>query len=97
DLVVPDDVVAECALLKAVAERYVMARPETARLQGRQRELLAELVGVLADRPEALDPLHAAAWSSAADDAAARRVLIDQVASLTDTSAVAWHAALTGS
>ena len=96
DLVVPDDVVAECALLKAVAERYVMARPETARLQGRQRELLTELVGALADRPEAMDPLHAAAWSAAADDAAARRVLIDQVAGLTDTSALAWHAALTG-
>jgi dGTPase len=94
DLVVPPRVAAECALLKAVAARYVMARRETAALQARQRELLTELVATVLDRPEALDPLHAPRWLAAGDDAARRRVVLDQVASLTDTSAVSWHAAL---
>jgi dGTPase len=32
----------------------------------------------------------------AVDDAARTRVFVDQIASLTDASAVAWHARLTG-
>jgi len=94
DLVVPAQVVAECALLKAVAARYVMARAETNALQARQRSLLAELVTALLVRPSVLDPLHGVRWATAADDAAQLRVVIDQVASLTDTSATAWHARL---
>jgi len=94
DLVVPAQVVAECALLKAVAARYVMARAETAALQARQRELLAELVTALSDRPAALDALHGVRWAAVANDVARLRVIVDQVASLTDTSATAWHATL---
>jgi dGTPase len=30
-------------------------------------------------------------WDAAGTDATRRRVVIDQVASLTDTSAIAWH------
>ncbi|CAN5144592.1 deoxyguanosinetriphosphate triphosphohydrolase [soil metagenome] len=91
DLVVPPRIAAECVLLKAVAARYVMARPEAARRQARQRELLTELVGLLSARPDRLDGLHAPRWASADDDAARLRVVLDQVASLTDTSAVSWH------
>jgi dGTPase len=40
------------------------------------------------DRPFADD------WHVAADDAARRRVVIDQVASLTDARALSWHARL---
>jgi len=58
----------------------------------RQRELLAELVEGLAARgPEALDPPYAEDWRSAADDAGRRRAVVDQVASLTDASALTWH------
>ncbi|HEY1119113.1 MAG TPA: hypothetical protein VGE43_15475, partial [Acidimicrobiales bacterium] len=60
-----------------------------------QRELLAELVAVLAHRgPDALERPFADDWRGAADDAARLRVIIDQVASLTDASAVTWHHAL---
>ena len=97
DLVVPRQVAAECALLKAVAARYVMRRREMAGVQGRQREVLAELVGVLADRaPDALEPALRPVWLGAPDDAARLRVVVDQVASLTDLSAPVWHARLTG-
>ncbi len=50
DLVVPRRVAAECALLKGVAARYVMNRRDVAAVQARQRELLTELAGLLADR-----------------------------------------------
>jgi dGTPase len=35
-------------------------------------------------------------YTEAASDAARLRVVVDQVASLTDTSALAWHAKLCG-
>ncbi len=96
DLVVPGLVAAECALLKAVAARYVMGRRDISNLQTRQRELLTELVGALADRaPAALDPALRPDWLAAADDAARLRVVIDQVAGLTDLSAPIWHSRLT--
>jgi dGTPase len=60
-------------------------------LMGRQRELLAELMEELLRRgPDALEPAFAEDWKAAADDAARLRVVVDQVASLTDGSAVAW-------
>ena len=95
DLVVPRRVAAEVALLKAVAVRYVMSDQRRLAEQRRQRELLAELVAALCRRaPDALDPVCRPAWLAAADDAARLRVVVDQVALLTDAQAVAWHAAL---
>ena len=97
DLVVPRRVAAECALLKAVAARYVMNRRDVTSVQSRQRELLTELTGLLADRaPAALDPALRPDWLAAPDDAARLRVVVDQVAGLTDLSAPAWHARLAG-
>jgi dGTPase len=97
DLVVPPRVAAEVALLKAVAVRYVMSDPARLALQARQRELLAELVAVLVDRaPDALEPAFVPAWQQAADDAGRLRVVIDQVASLTDAQAVGRHRTLVG-
>ena len=97
DLVVPRRVAAECALLKAVAAHYVMNRRDVTTVQSRQRELLTELIDLLADRaPAALDPALRPDWLAAPDDAARLRVVVDQVAGLTDLSAPAWHARLAG-
>ncbi|MCB8957604.1 MAG: deoxyguanosinetriphosphate triphosphohydrolase [Nocardioides sp.] len=97
DLVVPEETRLEIAVLKGIAAHYVMRADDRVALMERQRELLAELVGLLADRgPDALDRPFADDWDAAADDAARLRVVVDQVASLTDASAVARHAALTG-
>ncbi|WP_092530578.1 deoxyguanosinetriphosphate triphosphohydrolase [Amycolatopsis arida] len=96
-LVVPQRVVAEVAVLKALALRYVMSDPRRLATQEGQRQVLAELVEVLCRRaPEALDPVFHAAWVAADDDAARLRVVIDQVASLTDAQARAWHSWHTG-
>ena len=92
ELAVPDQVAAEVALLKALALRYVMSDRRRLAMQDGQRELIAELVHALALRaPESLDPLFVPAWNAAADDAARLRVVVDQVASLTDLQAHAWH------
>ncbi|MGC5020815.1 deoxyguanosinetriphosphate triphosphohydrolase [Micromonospora sp. DT47] len=92
DLVVPRRIRAQCAVLKGIALRYVMRRPGARSRYERQREILTELVGALADRaPDALDPVFAPLWRAAPDDAARLRVVVDQVASLTDPAAVVWH------
>jgi len=92
DLVVPRRQRLECALLKAITARYVMNRAGVFAAQARERELLAELAHAIErGAPQTLDPLLRPSWAAAGTDAARRRVVIDQVASLTDTSAIAWH------
>jgi hypothetical protein len=82
----------ECALLKAITARYVMSREGAARAQALERELLAELTfAVERGAPATLDPLLRSSWAAASSGTERRRVVIDQVASLTDTSAIAWH------
>ena len=94
-LVVPDETVAEILVLKGVAVAYVMAPREQEPIYQRQREVVADLVHVLSDRaPVALEPPFAADWVAAPDDAARLRVVVDQVASLTDVSAMQLHARL---
>jgi dGTPase len=95
DLVVPPDVAAECALLKAVAAHYVMRRPGTPERQAHQRRLVVQLVEALADgAPGTLDRGLRPAWHDATSEEERLRVVIDQVAQLTDTSAEARHARL---
>ncbi len=61
-------------------------------VQEGQRQLLLELVETLLRRsPEALDVNLRPAWDAASDDAARVRVVVDQVASLTDAQAKIWH------
>jgi dGTPase len=76
-LVIPAEAAAEVAVLKAVALRDVMRDPARLTEKARQRELLTELCEAL------LGP--------GGDWAARRRAVADQVASLTDAQAIAWH------
>jgi dGTPase len=92
DLIVPRRQRLECALLKGITAHYVMTRAGVIAAQARERELLTELAHAIERGvPRTLDPLLRPAWDAAGTDAARRRVVIDQVASLTDTSAIAWH------
>lgn len=92
DLIVPRASRVECALLKGVTAHYVMNREGVAAVHSRQRALLLELVEQLqAADGQLLEPLFQTAWAAAPDDNARLRVAVDQVASLTDTSAVVWH------
>ena len=92
DLAVPRQQRLECALLKGVTARFVMSRDGVLALQARQRELIAELAAAVhAGAPSTLDSALRPAYLAAGSDAARWRVVVDQIASLTDTSAIAWH------
>jgi dGTPase len=91
DLVVPEQTLHEMAVLKGIAAHYVMRASDRVTLMERQRELVTDLVHHLVDRPDDLDRAFADDWAAAGDDAARLRVVVDQVASLTDASALAWH------
>ena len=97
DLVVPERTRLEIAVLKGVAAHYVMRADDRVALMERQRQLLAELVALLAHRgADAMERPFADDWHAAADDPGRLRVVIDQAASLTDQSAVALHDTLKG-
>jgi dGTPase len=96
ELVVPRETRMECAVLKAVADRYVMQRDDQERLRAEQRIILAELAEALTARaPDGMDPQFRALFEAAADDRARQRVIVDQIAALTDASARTLHARLT--
>ena len=91
-LAVPRQQRLECALLKGVTAHYVMSRPGVAAAQAREREVISELAAaVLAGAPVTLDPMFRPEFNAAQDDRGRLRVVVDQIASLTDTSALAWH------
>lgn len=95
DLVVPSDTALAIGVLKGVAAHYVMRSDERVAILERQREVLTELVAALVARgPAELQPSHRADFAEAGSDAARLRAIVDQVASLTDASALAWHARL---
>ncbi|MFJ8935936.1 deoxyguanosinetriphosphate triphosphohydrolase [Streptomyces sp. NPDC102365] len=95
ELVVPRAARLECAVLKAVADRYVMQRAEQELLRADQRIVVAELAEALTARaPEGLDPQFRALFGEASDDRARKRVIVDQIASLTDAAARSLHARL---
>jgi dGTPase len=92
DLMVPRQQRLECALLKAVTAHFVMNRDGVAAFQARQREVIGELAAaVQAGAPDTLDPVLRPAYLAAESGAARLRIVVDQIASLTDTSALAWH------
>ncbi|MGA5514755.1 deoxyguanosinetriphosphate triphosphohydrolase [Streptomyces pseudogriseolus] len=96
ELVVPRPTRMECAVLKAVADRYVMQRAEQERLRADQRVVVLELAEALTARaPDGLDPQFRTLFDRAPDDRARKRVVVDQIASLTDASARSLHARLT--
>jgi len=95
DLIVPQDRRSEVAVLKSLANLFVFQRDNSAAVYQRQQEVIVELVNALAvPAPEGLDSMFAPAYLAADDDAARLRVIIDQVASLTDRSVIRWHTTL---
>ncbi len=97
DVIVPVGTLHEIAVLKGVSAHYVMRAQDRIDLMERQRTLLNELFEALWHRgSDALDPALRRDFEEATDDASRRRVVVDQIASLTDGSAVALHRVLGG-
>jgi dGTPase len=95
DLVVPRETALAIAALKGIAAHFVMRADDRVAVLARQRDVITELVSQLRLRgPDELMPALRADFTAADSDASRLRVIVDQVASLTDSSAVAWHARL---
>jgi dGTPase len=92
DLVVPLATTEEIAVLKGIAAHYVMRTDVRVVVMERQRTLIDELFAALVDSDGALlDPSLQADYRDAADEGSRIRVVVDQIASLTDASALTWH------
>ena len=92
NLVVPRAQRVEVALLKSMAGHYVINASDSQIRYGEQQRLLTELVeAILESAPTTLESFFLQDWQNAQTDQARLRVVIDQVASLTDPGAAALH------
>ncbi|MCS5733903.1 deoxyguanosinetriphosphate triphosphohydrolase [Herbiconiux daphne] len=97
NVVVPRWVEAEIATLKGIVSVFVMSNDARQPIYVDQRNLLLELADTLwRSEGRALETAFRDDWQRADDDAERKRIVVDQVASLTDQSAEAWHARLCG-
>ncbi|MEY4312908.1 MAG: hypothetical protein RLZZ319_417 [Actinomycetota bacterium] len=92
NVIVPAETRAEIAVLKGIVAANVMSHESRRPIYAHQRELLQELCVVLSSTgTDHLERGFADDFRAATTEAGAMRAIIDQVASLTDQSAIAWH------
>jgi dGTPase len=98
DLIVPAEVKSEIAVLKGLVSSFLMSHESRREYYERQRELLTELADLLlAANGTELDSYCRLAWSKASNETERYRVIVDQVACLTDQGAINLHKRLKGS
>lgn len=89
DLAIPHDIEAEVGLLKTVAVRYVMHNVDHLKAQERQYDRFFRVASWLLQTGEGgLDPVLWDDWKAACaagDDARRMRIVVDQIASYTET------------
>ena len=90
-LVVPADTRDEIALLKGLVAVHVMSHTARQPIYHHQRDVLKALATALERDPQLMDAVFQADFSAARSDAQRQRVVVDQVASLTDQSAMALY------
>ena len=92
DVVVPIEVEAEIAIFKGLASYFLMSLDERVGYYEDQRALLRELADILlASNGKHLDGYSLDAWNRATTDSEKHRVIVDQIAVLTDAAAVKMH------
>ena len=95
DLVIPREQEIEVDFLKAVAGHYLINAAISQERYAKQQIVIKELVEMLHKHAAtALDPIFVKDWQSSSDETSRMRIIIDQVASLTDPGAYALHARL---
>ena len=97
-LAIPTSVQAEISVLKGIVSAYLMSTEARRPFYEWQRGLLTDLAdALLASNGANLDSYSTAAWSLAKDEVQKHRVIVDQIACLTDQSALTLHHRLVGS
>jgi dGTPase len=95
DVIVPEEVEAEIAIFKGLASFFLMSLDDRVDFYDKQRKLLKELADyLLASNGKHLDGYSLEAWSKAKSDQEKHRVIVDQIAVLTDAAAVKMHEVL---
>ena len=95
DLEIPREQQVEVDFLKGVAGFYLISAATSQERYAKQQTLIHELVEMLyTAAPAELDPIFENDWKVATNDEERLRVVIDQIASLTDPGAYALHAYL---
>ncbi|GAC57146.1 deoxyguanosinetriphosphate triphosphohydrolase-like protein [Gordonia hirsuta DSM 44140 = NBRC 16056] len=85
DLSVQPEIAAEVAMLKTVALRFIFSDKRHLAKQDRQRERIHRVATLLLNTaPGGLDPLLVPRWEVAESDEARMRVVVDQIASMTE-------------
>ena len=98
DLEIPREQIIEVDFLKAIAGHYLINAAHSQDRYAKQQLIVIELVEMLRARaPQELDSFFLKSWNEASDEIARMRVIIDQVAALTDPGAYALHARLLAS
>jgi dGTPase len=87
NLIVPLETKAQIAVLKAVVNLFVMQRKGAAENYAKEQDLILDIVEGLQNNPQKLDPQFKHQFDNAGSSKEAKRAVIDQVASLTDSSA----------
>jgi dGTPase len=95
NLEIPRDQKIEVDFLKAVAGHYLINAAASQERYAKQQIVIHELVEMLFEAaPNELDPIFEDDWKIASTDSERLRVVVDQIASLTDPGAYALHAHL---
>jgi dGTPase len=95
DLVIPREQEVEVDFLKAVAGHYLINAAASQERYAKQQLLIKELVEMLHKHAGTnLDSIFAKDWAVATNDTERMRIVVDQIASLTDPGAYALHARL---
>jgi dGTPase len=96
-LLVPSAIRAQISVLKGLVSAFLMSHDSRRPFYEWQRALLTELAdALLAKNGADLDAYSTGAFKAAQGEAAKRRVIVDQVACLTDQSALTLHNRLVG-
>ena len=97
NLLVPRAQRVEVALLKSMAGHYIIRAEKSQERYARQQNVIVDLVDAVRSKaPETLESFFLQEWNRASSESEKMRVVIDQIASLTDVGAYALHQELVG-
>jgi dGTPase len=95
NLEIPREQKIEVDFLKSVAGHYLISAAASQERYAKQQVVIHELVEMLFEAaPAELDPIFKEDWKLAQNDSQRLRIVVDQIASLTDPGAYALHAHL---